>query len=84
MPGLFHAFAIDLQAHPLIPPRDHAPAMHADPMRLVTFRDFLETGQGLECWCVGCQRTAATDVAMPVRNGLLTANENRARRYPAL
>ena len=58
--------------------------MHSDPMQLVTFRDFLETGQGLECWCAGCRRTAATDVAMLVRNGLLTANENRARRHPVL
>ena len=44
--------------------------MHADPTRLITFRDFLDCDQGLECWCPGCRRTAKTDVAMLVKGGL--------------
>jgi hypothetical protein len=46
--------------------------IHPDPTRLITFRDFLENRQGLDCDCPGCRRTAYTDVAMLIRNGLET------------
>lgn len=59
-----------MQAHALLHAAHHAPTMHADPTRLVTFRNFLDLDQGLECWCPGCKRTAWTDVALLVRNGL--------------
>ena len=57
-----------MQAHALLRGAHHCPSMYALP--LVTFRDFLDYDQGLECWCPGCKRTAWTDVAMLVRNGL--------------
>lgn len=53
--------------------------MYADPTRLVTFRDFLKNGQGLNCWCPGCQRYAYTDVAMLVRNGIGNREVKRCR-----
>lgn len=59
-------------------PGDHAPAMHPDPTRLITFRDFLENRQGLECYCLGCTRTAHTDVAMLVDEGL---GDRQVKRY---
>ena len=43
--------------------------MHPDPTRLITFRDFLDNRQCLDCYCPGCRRTAWTDVEMLVRNG---------------
>lgn len=68
-----------MEAHRLTLPDDHAPAMHPDPLRLITFRDFLETAQGLACWCPGCQRTARTDVAMLVDAGLGDRQVKRCR-----
>jgi hypothetical protein len=53
--------------------------MHVDPTRLLTFRDFLVNEQGLESWCPGCCRTAWTDVAMLVRNGLGNTEVKRCR-----
>jgi len=44
--------------------------MHPDPTRLITFNDFLASNQGLDCWCLSCKRTAWTDVAELVRDGL--------------
>lgn len=35
-----------------------------------TFRELLEHGYSLTCWCAGCSRLAACDLAMLVRNGL--------------
>ena len=65
------ARALSLAAH-------HARAMHPDPTRLITFRDFLDNRQGLECYCPGCRRTAYTDVAMLVLNGL---GDRQVKRY---
>ena len=59
-----------MQAHALTLTSDHAPAMHPDPTRLITFRDFLENRQGLDCYCPGCRRSAWTDVQRLARNGL--------------
>lgn len=41
-----------------------------DAIRLDTFRALLDHGHGLDCWCPGCRRWAACDLAMLVRNGL--------------
>lgn len=38
-------------------------------IRLDTFRGQLENGHGLDCWCPGCRRWAATDLAEHVRQG---------------
>lgn len=50
-------------------PQHHAVVMHADPRRLRTFRDFLDQGQGLQCWCPGCKRYAKVEASMWVTLG---------------
>ena len=47
---------------------DHAQAMR--PIRLATFRDYLDQRQTLAVSCPGCRRTAACDVAALVATGL--------------
>jgi hypothetical protein len=66
------------QGRPLRPSVNQYRAVHPDPTRLITFRDFLENRQGLECYCPGCRRTAWTDVAMLVSNGL---GDREVKRY---
>jgi hypothetical protein len=61
----------DCRDHRLTLPSDHAPA--------ITFRDFLDNRQGLDCYCPGCRRIAWTDVAMLVRNGLGDRHVKRFR-----
>lgn len=39
-------------------------------IRIDTFRELLEHQYELTCWCPGCRRWAATDLAMLVREGL--------------
>ena len=72
--GLFLSITPNNRAHALSLVAHHAPAMHPDPTRLITFRDFLDNRQGLECYCPGCRRTAYTDVAMLVLNDLEDRN----------
>ncbi len=47
---------------------NHAQAMR--PIRLATFRDYLDQRQTLAVSCPGCRRTAACDVAALVTTGL--------------
>jgi hypothetical protein len=76
--GLFYLYATVIQARGLSLSRHHAPAMHPDPTRLITFRDFPENCQGLDYYCPGCKRTAYTDVRMLVLNGL---GDRKVKRY---
>lgn len=71
-----------MQLHTLTPLEHHAPVM--DPIRLDTFGALLDHDHGLDCWCPGCRRWAACNLAALVAAGLgdslIAANRPRCRK----